>query len=672
RLRAVAALLVLQVLHAARIDSADFGKVLGQITKGNRMEQCPCVRPPEGGACISYDSRYQASHVEEAMISFVDLSLPDRERPTDAETLACTSVECRACFSLLFYRIVEVGLLPASYRPNIPIMPRSAVSASMCPRLRFPSSSEFSSGAAAAAPVAASAAIAGLIERGHRFARAAEAAKAASEAISKIKDEEARHGKGHNNRKKNRNNNNSNNRNNNRNNNNNNSNQNQVQVTAAQQPGQGRTGSTPSPSRQFTVQQQLRVQQQPWQQQQQQAQWQQQQPQQNFQQQQPFQQQQFQPQQQFPNQFNQFNPQQQFSNAAQLLDTARQINQIADTISMVHNRWPNVQPPRPNPGPWPGTNPGPGTDPGVPTHPPGNSGSSEESGGYHEHPGHPSHPHHPHHHHHWQQELPGDLPQPPPPFFGNNAGLQAGSGPPPFPGGPFPGSGGPIGGGPSGGIGGGIGGGHGGGIGGGIGGGGGGDWHFPWPRSARSSPLERRRRAVLASQTGRVVPVEMDVVSPIVSPQIPKELRPEPVEVSFNHDAEHIFSEERSAFAELSRNRRQVQEDKDGLLGSRFTIACFDRGETENGIDDKMISLCGGCWAWRRLPEGFFPPIVNELICRDDDKCLSGWGKCVDKSRTLNVLRKVRGQWTAAAISTGTCCDCKVVAGSEIHSLIVG
>ncbi|GMT31606.1 hypothetical protein PFISCL1PPCAC_22903 [Pristionchus fissidentatus] len=164
----------------------------------------------------------------------------------------------------------------------------------------------------------------------------------------------------------------------------------------------------------------------------------------------------------------------------------------------------------------------------------------------------------------------------------------------------------------------------------------------------------------------------MEVVSPPVSPLIPQELRPKPVEVSFNHDAEHIFSEERSAFAELAREKRQLDHTSDGILGSRFTIACFDRGESENGGNDKMLSLCGGCWVWRRLPEGFFPPLVNELICKQEDRCLSGWGRCVDKTRTVNVLRKVKGQWTAATLSTGTCCDCKVVAGSEIHSLIVG
>ncbi|GMT05660.1 hypothetical protein PENTCL1PPCAC_27834, partial [Pristionchus entomophagus] len=266
RLRAI--LLLLQVAGAARLDSADFGSVLGQITKGNRMEQCPCVRPPEGGACISYDSRYQASHVEEAMISFVDLTLPDREKPTDADSLSCVSSECRACFSLLFYRIQEVGLLPRTYRPSIPVIPQGSLSPSMCPRLRFPSADDFSTAATASlASVAPSSAIAGLIERGNRFERSAQAAEAASAAISHLKDEQAKHGGhgGHHHRK--------NHRNNQHHNHQHQSNPNQVQVPAAPNMGQGRSGSsTPSPAHQFTVQHQLRVQQPSWQQQQQQQQ----------------------------------------------------------------------------------------------------------------------------------------------------------------------------------------------------------------------------------------------------------------------------------------------------------------------------------------------------------------------------------------------------------------
>ncbi|GMT31607.1 hypothetical protein PFISCL1PPCAC_22904, partial [Pristionchus fissidentatus] len=413
RLRAtISAVALLQLLaaRAARVDSGDFGSVINQVTKGNRLEQCPCVRPPEGGACISYDSRYQASHVEEAMISFVDLTLPDRERPTDADSLSCASAECRACFSLLFYRIVEIGLLPASYRTAIPVVPKGSLDPSLCPRMRFPAAGDF--GAAATAALGTpSAAIAGLIERGARFERAAQAAQAASEAISRQKDREQQqsngsngHGGGgghrpHNNRDKNKNQN--------RPSHNNNSNQ-QQQVSPAQQMGQGRSG-TPAPARQVTVQQQLRVQQQQQQQIQQQQrmqQLQQQQAQQQQFQQQVQQQQQVQwNQQQFAQQQQQFNPQfnNQFS-PQQLLQAAGHLNTIAETISLATqpNRWPQPPAPQfPNPG-----NPGPG-GPTNPTRPPGGehtSGSSEE---YHEH----------HHHHHKPHHRFG---------FGNNNGVPTG------------------------------------------------------------------------------------------------------------------------------------------------------------------------------------------------------------------------------------------------------
>uniref|UniRef100_A0A914S277 Uncharacterized protein n=1 Tax=Parascaris equorum TaxID=6256 RepID=A0A914S277_PAREQ len=49
-----------------------------------------------------------------------------------------------------------------------------------------------------------------------------------------------------------------------------------------------------------------------------------------------------------------------------------------------------------------------------------------------------------------------------------------------------------------------------------------------------------------------------------------------------------------------------------------------------------------------------------------------GWGSCYQKFRNLDVLRRVRGEWTPTTISTASCCDCRVKAGTEIHALVVG
>lgn len=38
------------------------------------IEQCPCVKPPGGDECLSYDNRLQAANIEEALHTFPDLS----------------------------------------------------------------------------------------------------------------------------------------------------------------------------------------------------------------------------------------------------------------------------------------------------------------------------------------------------------------------------------------------------------------------------------------------------------------------------------------------------------------------------------------------------------------------------------------------------------------------
>ncbi|WKY15454.1 hypothetical protein Q1695_000718 [Nippostrongylus brasiliensis] len=114
--------------------------------------------------------------------------------------------------------------------------------------------------------------------------------------------------------------------------------------------------------------------------------------------------------------------------------------------------------------------------------------------------------------------------------------------------------------------------------------------------------------------------------------------------------------------------RRKRRAAKQSLVGSRFIIGCSNRGESE----DNMLALCGSCWAWRQLPDDYFPRLLNELSCKEDDFCLSGWGECLQQFRNVEVLRRVGGQWQTAALSVATCCDCRVRAGTEVHALVVG
>uniref|UniRef100_A0A915CDI8 Uncharacterized protein n=1 Tax=Parascaris univalens TaxID=6257 RepID=A0A915CDI8_PARUN len=125
------------------------------------------------------------------------------------------------------------------------------------------------------------------------------------------------------------------------------------------------------------------------------------------------------------------------------------------------------------------------------------------------------------------------------------------------------------------------------------------------------------------------------------------------------------------SFTWLRKSKRQAMGDR--ILGNRFVIGCVERGESESDESD-MLTLCGACWTWRQLPEDYFPRLVNELVCKQgaDGYCLSGWGSCYQKFRNLDVLRRVRGEWTPTTISTASCCDCRVKAGTEIHALVVG
>uniref|UniRef100_F1L7A3 Uncharacterized protein n=1 Tax=Ascaris suum TaxID=6253 RepID=F1L7A3_ASCSU len=92
--------------------------------------QCPCVSMPGSGECLPYDAHYQAPNLEDALISFPDLSINDPPDPVDEypsrihtfSTLRgsseyCHSEECKACQSKIRKRLIEIGLkvtLPAS------------------------------------------------------------------------------------------------------------------------------------------------------------------------------------------------------------------------------------------------------------------------------------------------------------------------------------------------------------------------------------------------------------------------------------------------------------------------------------------------------------------------------------------------------------------------------
>uniref|UniRef100_A0A7E4ZRM6 Uncharacterized protein n=1 Tax=Panagrellus redivivus TaxID=6233 RepID=A0A7E4ZRM6_PANRE len=105
--------------------------------------------------------------------------------------------------------------------------------------------------------------------------------------------------------------------------------------------------------------------------------------------------------------------------------------------------------------------------------------------------------------------------------------------------------------------------------------------------------------------------------------------------------------------------------------GNRFIISCVERGDSENEETD-YINLCTACWTWRQLPADYFPRLINELVCNENDFCLSGFGACHQRYRNVDVLHRGPNGWQPTTISVAACCDCKVRAGTEGHSLVVG
>ncbi|KAI1730430.1 hypothetical protein Ddc_03124 [Ditylenchus destructor] len=125
------------------------------------------------------------------------------------------------------------------------------------------------------------------------------------------------------------------------------------------------------------------------------------------------------------------------------------------------------------------------------------------------------------------------------------------------------------------------------------------------------------------------------------------------------------------AFAGGFSQRKKRQSPSDAIIGNRFVINCVERGDAE-GENSEFLNLCTACWTWRQLPEDYFPRLINELVCQENDYCLSGWGTCKQRFRNVDVLRRVGSEWRPTIVQTASCCDCKVKAGSQIHPLVVG
>ncbi|CAI5452324.1 unnamed protein product [Caenorhabditis angaria] len=83
-------------------------------------QKCQCVSQTSNSSCVPYDSRLQATNLEEAIVAFPDLTITQQEKSsTLSETsnlMSCKTKQCKSCYKLLKAQLAKVGLLPATIK----------------------------------------------------------------------------------------------------------------------------------------------------------------------------------------------------------------------------------------------------------------------------------------------------------------------------------------------------------------------------------------------------------------------------------------------------------------------------------------------------------------------------------------------------------------------------
>uniref|UniRef100_A0AC34Q605 Spaetzle domain-containing protein n=1 Tax=Panagrolaimus sp. JU765 TaxID=591449 RepID=A0AC34Q605_9BILA len=109
-----------------------------------------------------------------------------------------------------------------------------------------------------------------------------------------------------------------------------------------------------------------------------------------------------------------------------------------------------------------------------------------------------------------------------------------------------------------------------------------------------------------------------------------------------------------------------IGKKKQKLIGNVHVVpfGCDKRGEQEDGY----LRLCSACQAIRKLPDTFFPPFINEVMCDEDKACLYFYdyphGKCKQKHMNFVVLKNVGTQkcqiWQKFNLNVRVSCECFV------------
>ncbi|CAD5221092.1 unnamed protein product [Bursaphelenchus xylophilus] len=115
-----------------------------------------------------------------------------------------------------------------------------------------------------------------------------------------------------------------------------------------------------------------------------------------------------------------------------------------------------------------------------------------------------------------------------------------------------------------------------------------------------------------------------------------------------------------------SRSQDTISDSHQKLVGEVHVVpfGCDKRGEREDGY----LRLCGACQAIRKLPDSFFPPFINEVMCDEDKACLYFYdyphGKCKQKHMNFVVLRNIGTPhcqiWQKFNLNVRVSCECFV------------
>jgi len=107
-------------------------------------------------------------------------------------------------------------------------------------------------------------------------------------------------------------------------------------------------------------------------------------------------------------------------------------------------------------------------------------------------------------------------------------------------------------------------------------------------------------------------------------------------------------------------------------LGTWYKMSCTKRGEPVE-VASKYTELCDLCWVWRKLPDGYFPQFLNELVCGGDvgilggTQCIQGAGRCFTTYKNVDVYQSVSpGVYKRQTLPFAQSCTCQVDVGSDL------